>query len=60
MRKKKLPQMPVPPAWKCFCAISAPAALRSRAWSVPSKPGADAGDLDRVVDDVVGLADAGR
>ena len=38
MRKKKLPQIPVPPAWKCFCAISSPAALRSRAWSVPSKP----------------------
>src|SRR5215216_7274889 len=38
MRKKKFPQMPVPPAWKWRWAISSPAWLRSRAWSVPSKP----------------------
>ena len=38
MRKKKLPQMPVPPALKWRWAISLPPALRRRAWSVPSNP----------------------
>ena len=45
MRKKKLPQMPVPPPGKSRWAISLPAWLRTRACRVPSSR-ADAGDLD--------------